>query len=164
LKIDNLWRLIAHRHWITLKFLGNEIRLCARCTGYIIGLFTVLTINNTSGFSIFSTLNDTYQLILCILLVIPLAFDWITQTWEFRKSNNRLRFLTGLILGLGVALLSFSVATSQRKIILCVGLSVGITVLGLLGKMVRKHYNLPKYFLAFASFDLNTLYFSNNSS
>ncbi len=32
-----LWRLLAHDHWFTLSLLGRELRLCARCSGYLIG-------------------------------------------------------------------------------------------------------------------------------
>ncbi len=77
-------------------------------------------------------------MIICILLVVPLALDWITQAWKVRESNNKFRFLTGSILGFGVVLLSVSVATFQMKITLGIGLSVCIMVLGLLGKIIFK--------------------------
>jgi hypothetical protein len=73
---------------------------------------------------------------------MPLALDWITHSWELRKSNNKIRIITGFILGLGVALLRFSLATFKSKIILYVSLSLGIIILGMLGKVIRKQRTL----------------------
>ena len=139
MKTNNLWRLLAHKHWITLIVLNNEIRLCARCTGYIIGFSTLSTLFTISGLDFLSSLDITLQLILCSIFSIPLAFDWITQTWELRKSNNKLRFFTGFILSFGVSFLSLSNASFQIKIILSISLSVGIIILGLIGKKLHNY-------------------------
>jgi len=142
LKTNNLWRLLAHKHWITLIVLNKEIRLCARCTGYIVGFYTLSTLYTISSLNFLSSLDITLQLILYSIFSIPLALDWITQTWELRKSNNKLRCFTGFILGFGVSFLSLSNASFQIKIILGISLSVGITTLGLIGKRIRSYNKL----------------------
>ena len=142
MKTNNLWRLLAHKHWVTLIVLNKEIRLCARCTGYIVGFYTLSTLYTISSLHFLSSLDITLQLILCSILSIPLALDWITQTWGLRKSNNKLRFFTGFILGFGVYFLSLSKASFQIKTILGISLSVGITTLGLIGKRIRSYNKL----------------------
>ncbi len=142
MKTNNLWRLLAHKHWITLIVLNNEIRLCARCTGYIIGFSTLSALFTISSLDFLSSLDITLQLILCSIFSIPLALDWITQTWELRKSNNKLRFFTGFILSFGVSFLSLSNTSFQIKIILSISLSVGIIILGLIGKRLRNYNQL----------------------
>lgn len=110
-----LWQLLAHRHWFTLKVFDREVRLCARCTGYVAGFFTLSVIRNLFGLPFFHSLKTPYQLFLCFLSIIPLTSDWLTQSWGWRDGNNRLRFLTGALLGLGVALLSSSEVTPYLK-------------------------------------------------
>jgi uncharacterized membrane protein len=39
------------------------------------------------------------------ILIIPLLIDGYTQLWKWRKSNNFLRFLTGLAFGVGQSFL-----------------------------------------------------------
>ena len=49
-----------------------------------------------------------YNLILLIfatLLIIPTAIDGLTQLFEYRESNNVLRFITGLIGGIGIGII-----------------------------------------------------------
>ena len=142
MKTNSLWRLLAHRHWITLTFLNNEVRLCARCAGYILGFYTLSTLYIISNLNFFSSLDIILQLILCSIFSIPLALDWITQTWELRNSNNKLRFFTGFILSFGIYFLSLSNASFQIKTILVISLSVGITTLGLIGKRIRSYNKL----------------------
>ena len=133
---------MAHKHWITLRVLNNEIRLCARCAGYIIGFYVISTLSAISSLSFLSRLNITRQLILCAIFSTPLALDWVTQTWKLRKSNNKLRFFTGFILGFGVFFLSLSNAAFHIKIILSISLSMGIITLGLMGKRIRGYNKL----------------------
>ena len=140
--MNNLWRLLAHKHWITITVLNTEIRLCSRCTGYILGYYTLSTLYTISSFDFLSSLDITLQLVLCSILSTPLALDWITQTWKLRRSNNKLRFITGGILGFGVYLLALSTASFQTRIILGISLSMGITTLGLIGKGIRSYNNL----------------------
>lgn len=70
-----------------------------------------------------------------IILAVPASIDWIIQSWGYRHSDNRKRLLTGLLLGVGIALVSLIDLPSLTKYIL-VGGSGGIVILaGLLGKL-----------------------------
>lgn len=40
-----------------------------------------------------------------IVMAIPLLIDGFTQRWKWRKSNNPVRFITGLVFGVGQSLL-----------------------------------------------------------
>lgn len=85
----------------TFKFKNYYFPVCSRCTGiYIAGL---------SYFAIAMLTPITYTIELAIfglLLMIPTAIDGITQLLNKRESNNKLRFLTGLCMGAGVAILA----------------------------------------------------------
>lgn len=126
-----MWRLFAHNHWFTIKIFGLEVRLCSRCTGYTVGYFICRILSFLSAFSIFYTLETTVQLALCLLLLMPFALDWTTQSWGLRDSNNRLRFLTGLILGISVSLLSFSRIPVNLRLMIYFGLGTTILISGL---------------------------------
>lgn len=136
--MKDLWRLLAHQHWITLRFFKREVRLCARCTGYVIGLVIYSFIRNFFDLHLFYSLSIQSQLYLCSLFAIPLMFDWVTQSWGWRDSNNRLRLSTGAIMGVGVALLLSTEATFNTKAILCFGLASAIVSLGLTYKIFSK--------------------------
>jgi len=134
--MTELWRLLAHQHWITLRLFKREVRLCARCTGYVIGLFAYLFIRNFSDLHLFYSLELQSQLCLYPLFAAPLTFDWVTQSWGWRESNNRLRAITGAIMGLGVALFLSTEATFYTKATLCFSLASGIVSLGLINKIL----------------------------
>jgi len=110
-----LWRLLAHRHWFTLRLLGRELRLCARCSGYALGILALTAYGSLFGLSAFGSLDPGLQILLCYITVVPLAFDWLTQSWGWRESSNGIRLLTGIFLGVGVALfLSVKVTTTMK--------------------------------------------------
>jgi len=136
--VKDLWRLLAHQHWITLRLFKREVRLCARCTGYVTGLVIYSFIRNFFDLHFFYSLSIWSQLYLCSLFAIPLMFDWVTQSWGWRDSNNRLRLSTGAVLGLGVALLLSTEATLNTKATLCFGLAGSIVSLGLMHKIFSK--------------------------
>ena len=110
-----LWRLLAHRHWITLRVLGREVRLCARCSGYAIGFLILTVFQSLFGLPVFHSLSVYLQILLCLLTVAPLALDWLTQSWGWRESSNGLRLLTGAILGMGLSLFSQVGVSSSFK-------------------------------------------------
>jgi len=142
--VKDLWRLLAHQHWITLRLFKKEVRLCARCTGYVTGLVIYSFIRNFFDLHLFYSLDIQSQLYLCSLFAIPLVFDWVTQSWGWRDSNNRLRLITGAILGLGVALLLSTEVTFNTKATLCFGLASGIVSLGLMYKIFSKNSPMRK--------------------
>jgi len=98
------WRLLAHQHWFTVKIGRHEIRLCARCSGYLLGIITLVIIKNFIASTLFNTLPITYQISFCLFLVAPYIIDWLTHTKQLRESNNNIRFTTGIAAGIGVYL------------------------------------------------------------
>ena len=135
-----LWRLLAHQHWFTLKIFKREVRLCARCSGYVAGLYTFKVFNNLLGIPIFNSLNNMSQLFLCFLSIIPLTSDWLTQSWKWRDSNNRLRFITGTLLGIGVILLSLCEVPVHVKNLLYIYTLTIIVSLGSVGRLLTCDY------------------------
>ena len=83
-------KLLCHRIPERSFFYKNhQFPVCARCTGFYTGLAVFLNY----------TIN---LLIISIILMIPAAIDGLTQLMELRQSNNNLRFLTGLVGGIGL--------------------------------------------------------------
>ncbi len=76
---------------------GKQFPVCARCTGfYISGIATIILIN------LFPIPYSLTTLLLGIILLIPCAIDGFTQLFEMRESNNTLRFITGILGGIGL--------------------------------------------------------------
>jgi len=91
-------KLLCHRLPERSFHLKNyQFPVCARCTGFYTGLAIFLIYN--SLFHINYTLN---LFIISILLLIPTSIDGFTQYLGLRESNNNLRFITGLIGGIGL--------------------------------------------------------------
>ncbi|MDN4492741.1 DUF2085 domain-containing protein [Ureibacillus aquaedulcis] len=75
---------------------GEPMPLCTRCfsmlLGYILMPFALLA-------------SVSIPLWIPIAMVIPLLMDGFTQRWKWRTSNNFIRFVTGLLFGIGQSLL-----------------------------------------------------------
>jgi uncharacterized membrane protein len=138
------WRLFAHRHWISLRILGRELRLCARCSGYALGLLALTAYRAVFGLRIFDSLGTPLQFLLCYLTVVPLACDWLTQSWGWRESNNRLRLLTGTIIGVGLSLFSQVAAPSSLKALCLVYTATAITAAGLIKGLGYRFFPRPQ--------------------
>lgn len=94
----NYKNLICHRKPERSFFIkGHQFPVCARCTGFYTGLIIFLIYDYF--FNIDYNLN---LLIFSIILLIPTSIDGFTQLLNFRQSNNTLRFITGLIGGIGL--------------------------------------------------------------
>ncbi len=102
------------QHWYckrtkenTLYINGKPMGLCARCFGFWTGVFVSLFI--------YPILHMTHHLpkfyidnlLLASLLILPGALDIGTTKTGFRKTNNRIRVITGLLMGAGVGLLTY---------------------------------------------------------
>lgn len=88
---------LPHR---TFKIGDHYFPVCARCTGFYIAAFTYFI------FVYFFYVQYTVPLILfAVLMLFPSFLDGLTQLLDFRESNNILRLITGLIGGLGLAIL-----------------------------------------------------------
>lgn len=139
-----LWRLLAHNHWLTISVQGRKVRLCARCSGYVTGLIAAISLHNLTGFLQFRTLPINLQFTVCLLTLLPLAVDWLTQSWGWRKSNNSLRFLTGATLGTGVFLFSLVNSAHSLKNSFFVLTAVSIAFVGLAGDILDKPFSSLK--------------------
>jgi uncharacterized membrane protein len=129
-----LWRLFAHSHWFTLSLIDKKIRICARCTGYVAG-FTLLYMLQQIFRLDFLRTTSTWTLYLSIVLLIPLVFDWLTQSWGLRESVNGIRFITGLLFGFALFLFLNSSILHGRDIMIISAFF--IAAVGLLGKINR---------------------------
>ncbi|MEE1156827.1 MAG: DUF2085 domain-containing protein [Methanobrevibacter sp.] len=81
----------------SFHFKNHQFPVCARCTGFYTGLIVFLIYN--CFFPVNYSLN---LLIISIILMIPTAVDGFTQFLGLRKSNNNLRFVSGVIGGIGL--------------------------------------------------------------
>ncbi|MDL0139618.1 DUF2085 domain-containing protein [Halobacterium salinarum] len=97
----------------SLSYRGRYFGLCARCTGmYTSGILTVLV---TLVWSL--PLNPEPSLILGGILLIPGGIDGFTQLLGKRESTNRLRIITGLLLGVGIVLCIMGIVRSLSHVI-----------------------------------------------
>lgn len=134
-----LWRLLAHRHWYSLRVFGGELKLCARCAGYVTGFLTFYVLINVTGLPLFISGAVEAQPLLCFLSAVPLAYDWLTQSWGWREGNNHLRLITGAILGMGTSLFS-SIGTMPyfMKLQYSMYAATTIIIFGFIGKLQAK--------------------------
>lgn len=76
---------------------GICMPLCSRCFGLYISMifgFLISLIFNLGGL-----FNKIQMLIIGFLMCSPLALDGTTQLFKWRESNNKLRFITGILAG-----------------------------------------------------------------
>jgi uncharacterized membrane protein len=99
--LDLLTRFICHRiPERTFNIRGHYFPVCARCTGFYIGAFSYFI------YVYFFYVQYTFTLIIfAILMMIPTFLDGFTQFFGSRESNNMLRLCTGLLGGVGLAIL-----------------------------------------------------------
>ena len=83
-----------------LKIRGKDIYLCARCTGDYSGTIIIL-IAWLLGFEF------PLWLFLPLIATLPISpvIDWVTQSCKLRESRNRIRVLTGFLLGISKGLI-----------------------------------------------------------
>lgn len=97
----NLLNLLCHRKPERSFFIkGHQFPVCARCTGFYttIILYTV--------YAYFVPIVYTLEYVLFgVLLCVPAFLDGLTQFFEFRESNNILRFITGILGGIGLMII-----------------------------------------------------------
>ena len=88
----------------TFKIKDYYFPVCSRCTGIYMGTFSYYI------FVYFTYVQYDLMIILtAVLMILPTFSDGLTQFLGFRKSNNSLRFFTGLIAGIGIGILIKSI-------------------------------------------------------
>jgi uncharacterized membrane protein len=88
----------------TFNIRGYYFPVCARCTGFYVGTFSYFI------YVYFIYVQYTAVLILfAFLMIIPTFLDGYTQLIGSRESNNMLRLLTGLMGGIGLAIIVKSI-------------------------------------------------------
>lgn len=135
------WRiLLSHNHWLTLNVGHHEVHLCARCSGTVLGYFSSQLVQSFMYFTGFGSLNPFWQVTFAFVLALPSGADWLTQTWRLRLSTNRIRFLAGVLIGVGAGLLSFSSLPGLTKLLILASSSLGVIFAGYLGRMLMEKH------------------------
>lgn len=80
----------------SFHYRGKQFPLCARCTGILMGYFTLPIFH-------FNIIRPS--LLIIFFLMVPMLLDSITQAMGYRESNNALRFITGFLGGAAQAAL-----------------------------------------------------------
>ncbi len=74
---------------------GNEMPFCTRCTAIWLGLAIGL------GFMVFFKIELNEKFIFLIILgLVPIGVDGVVQLFGFWESNNVVRLITGLLVGI----------------------------------------------------------------
>jgi uncharacterized membrane protein len=126
--------LIRHGHWITISFANRQVNVCARCTGTVLGFFSIFGLGSATKMLNLSNLPFQEQLLICILLALPAGLDWLTQAYGLRESTNSIRGTTGFLEGIAVALFSTAPASLMFKFVTILSIGTIILILGLIGK------------------------------
>jgi uncharacterized membrane protein len=141
-----LWRLLAHRHWFTLRVFGLELRLCSRCSGYLAGFLFLTASRSVVGLQALQAVPTQLQFIICMLFAMPLILDWLTQSWGLRESDDVTRFITGAMLGIGVSLYSATEFLPDLKAALLVLAALAVALIGLMGIETKRYRILDDVF------------------
>lgn len=97
----NVFNLICHRKPERSFFIrGHQFPVCSRCTGFYLSMAAYFI------YTYYFFVDYTPFLLFCAgLLLVPTGYDGITQFFELRESNNILRLITGLLGGIGLAII-----------------------------------------------------------
>ena len=80
---------------------GNQMPFCSRCTAIWLGITIGL------GFMVFYKIELNKKFVLLIILgLVPIGLDGVGQLFGFWESNNIIRLITGLLIGIvsGIAI------------------------------------------------------------
>jgi uncharacterized membrane protein len=100
-----LFLLLAHHpkgkihHTIRVGFRGNNLYLCSRCTGVVLGIAAIF-----AGYAFGRTFPLALYLPLISFLPLIAAVDWFTQSAKLRESKTWIRLTSGFLLGNAEAL------------------------------------------------------------
>jgi len=91
---------------------GNQMPFCARCTAIWLGLAIGL------GFMIFYKIElDNKFLVLVFIGLIPIGIDGIGQLFKLWESNNIIRVVTGLLIGI-ICGIAIGIIIDELKVII----------------------------------------------
>jgi len=93
----------------SFHFRGKPFPVCARCTGILLGFL---------GVPLLVAAKLLLPLWLGIVLNVPMLIDGVTQKKGWRVSNNPLRMITGLLSGVGLAILSVTGAVWMARMLM----------------------------------------------
>ena len=97
----NPLNLICHRRKDrSFSYKGYYFPVCARCTGLHISFLVCFCL-----MMVFQFHYTTNIILISFLLLVPTGVDGFTQLFKLRESNNYLRLVTGLLSGVGIAIL-----------------------------------------------------------
>jgi uncharacterized membrane protein len=82
----------------TFPFFGLEKYFCSRCLGIIFGLLIMSLL-------LFFYKSLQINIFFGFLMMLPLILDGGTQFFNFRTSNNFLRFCTGILFCMGIGII-----------------------------------------------------------
>lgn len=95
--LDFMWEACRYScHQIPERsffYKGEQLPVCARCTGVAVGQVMSLVLLMKKA-----RLKNRYLM----LFLMPLGIDWFIQTIGIKESNNRRRFITGILGGAAV--------------------------------------------------------------
>lgn len=132
-------RLFRHNHWLIVRIGKNEVGLCARCSGTVLGYFSTFLLHPFAFLAGFGSLSPLHQVIFAFLLALPSGIDWVTQTWSIRMSTNRIRFSVGLLVGCAACILGLSSLPNFTKLLILSYSSMTFVAVGYLGKRLVTH-------------------------
>ncbi|MFX1351967.1 MAG: DUF2085 domain-containing protein [Promethearchaeota archaeon] len=99
---NRLWLVFFAHHapdkfhrCLRIQIRGRKLYLCARCTGMLSGIYAAVFLLP----SLQSLVLPTIAWIVLIAFPLPAIVDWLSQYSGKRESNNRIRVVSGLLLG-----------------------------------------------------------------
>lgn len=101
--------ILEHNHNFTLKLQSKQVKLCSRCSGFIVGyLLWIMIYILFHDFQIFIASISTFQLLASgFLLSLPSSITWLAQRMGLFHSDNFTRFITSTVLMSGLVIMVF---------------------------------------------------------
>ncbi|MFH1424842.1 MAG: DUF2085 domain-containing protein [archaeon] len=105
MKFKNLFKYVCHQMpERCYHFCEEPLHICSRCLGVYSG-FLVSFLIMLFFYGFFSLNTNSIWL---ILFFYPMAFDWVTQYFKLRKSDNDIRFVSGYLGGTALGYMVYS--------------------------------------------------------
>ncbi|MFW9907953.1 MAG: DUF2085 domain-containing protein [Candidatus Thorarchaeota archaeon] len=136
---ETLHTLISHHppslysHCLRVSFLGRSIYFCSRCSGIYGGMgIGVLAI-----FLLQVSMRPSWLwFMLALVLGFSTVVDWMSQRLSPRKTRNSVRFITGFLSGVGLAIV-FLLADLLYMLITLGIMVAAVGIVGLLESKLR---------------------------